>query len=154
VVGFLRLKASPPCPPDIGGVGKFVETRHKSSVVGLNDSETQPTATILLGDQIFPEIQMSQSPVTITYSLETVLTRIEGKLDSLQKDVADLKVDMAEVKTELKSIDRRLEKVEGTQDALIQDVSDLKGAKSLIIPVVVAVLTSILTLLVRSIPNP
>ncbi|MGV2388717.1 MAG UNVERIFIED_CONTAM: hypothetical protein LVR29_11710 [Microcystis novacekii LVE1205-3] len=51
------------------------------------------------------------------------------------------------MKTELKSIDRRLEKVEGTQDALIQDVSDLKGAKSLIIPVVVAVLTSILTLL-------
>jgi len=47
-----------------------------------------------------------------------------------------------------------LEKVEGTQDALIQDVSDLKGVKSLIIPVVVAVLTSILTLLVRSIPNP
>ena len=53
-----------------------------------------------------------------------------------------------------KSIDRRLEKVEGTQDALIKDVSDLKGAKSLIIPVVVAVLTSILTLLLRSIPNP
>ena len=95
---------------------------------------------------------MSQSPVT--NSLEIILTNITEKLDSLQKDVADLKVDIAEVKTELKSIDRRLEKVEGTQDALIQDVSDLKGAKSLIIPVVVAVLTSILTLLVRSIPNP
>ena len=95
---------------------------------------------------------MSQSPVT--NSLEIILTNITEKLDSLQKDVTDLKVDMAEVKTELKSIDRRWEKVEGTQDALIQDVSDLKGAKSLIIPVVVAVLTSILTLLVRSIPNP
>ncbi|MBE9088833.1 shikimate dehydrogenase [Microcystis aeruginosa LEGE 11464] len=95
---------------------------------------------------------MSQSPVT--NSLEIILTNITEKLDSLQKDVTDLKVDMAEVKTELKIIDRQLEKVEGTQDALIQDVSDLKGAKSLIIPVVVAVLTSILTLLVRSIPNP
>jgi chromosome segregation ATPase len=95
---------------------------------------------------------MSQSPVTD--SLEIILTNITEKLDSLQKDVTDLKVDMAEVKTELKIIDRRLEKVEGTQNALIQDVSDLKGAKSLIIPVVVAVLTSILTLLVRSIPNP
>jgi hypothetical protein len=61
---------------------------------------------------------------------------------------------MAEVKTELKSIDKRLEKVEGVRDRLIKDVSDLKGAKSLIIPVVVAVLTTILTLLVRSIPNP
>ncbi|ARI84115.1 hypothetical protein [Microcystis aeruginosa] len=95
---------------------------------------------------------MSQSPVT--NSLEIILTNITEKLDSLQKDFTDLKVDMAEVKTELKIIDRRLEKVEGTQNALIQDVSDLKGAKSLIIPVVVAVLTSILTLLVRSIPNP
>ena len=95
---------------------------------------------------------MSQSPVT--NSLEIILTNITEKLDSLQKDFTDLKVDMAEVKTELKIIDRRLKKVEGTQNALIQDVSDLKGAKSLIIPVVVAVLTSILTLLVRSIPNP
>jgi chromosome segregation ATPase len=95
---------------------------------------------------------MSQSP--FTDSLEIILTNITEKLDSLQKDFTDLKVDMAEVKTELKIIDRRLEKVEGTQNALIQDVSDLKGAKSLIIPVVVAVLTSILTLLVRSIPNP
>ena len=116
----------------------------------ITNNDYQPT--ILLGDRIFPEIQMSQSPVTD--SLEIILTNITEKLDSLQKDVTDLKVDMAEVKTELKSIDRRLEKVEGTQNALIKDVSDLKGAKSLIIPVVVAVLTSILTLLVRSIPNP
>lgn len=116
----------------------------------ITNNDYQPT--ILLGDRIFPEIQMSQSPVT--NSLEIILTNITEKLDSLQKDVTDLKVDMAEVKTELKIIDRRLEKVEGTQNALIKDVSDLKGAKSLIIPVVVAVLTSILTLLVRSIPNP
>lgn len=116
----------------------------------ITNNDYQPT--ILLGDRIFPEIQMSQSPVT--NSLEIILTNITEKLDSLQKDFTDLKVDMAEVKTELKIIDRRLEKVEGTQNALIQDVSDLKGAKSLIIPVVVAVLTSILTLLLRSIPNP
>jgi TolA-binding protein len=116
----------------------------------ITNNDYQPT--IPLGDRIFPEIQMSQSPVT--NSLEIILTNITEKLDSLQKDVTDLKVDMAEVKTELKIIDRRLEKVEGTQNALIKDVSDLKGAKSLIIPVVVAVLTSILTLLVRSIPNP
>jgi TolA-binding protein len=116
----------------------------------ITNNDYQPT--IPLGDRIFPEIQMSQSPVT--NSLEIILTNITEKLDSLQKDFTDLKVDMAEVKTELKIIDRRLEKVEGTQNALIKDVSDLKGAKSLIIPVVVAVLTSILTLLVRSIPNP
>jgi predicted nuclease with TOPRIM domain len=103
---------------------------------------------------ILSRIPMSQSPVTVTYSLEEIFKEIKQSLNTLQKDVTDLKVDMAEVKTELKSIDKRLEKVEGTQDTLIKDVSDLKGAKSLIIPVVVAVLTSILTLLVRSIPNP
>ena len=51
---------------------------------------------------------MSQSP--FTDSLEIILTNITEKLDSLQKDFTDLKVDMAEVKTELKIIDRRLEK--------------------------------------------
>ena len=43
---------------------------------------------------MFPKIQMSQSPVTD--SLEIILTNITEKLDSLQKDFTDLKVDMAE----------------------------------------------------------
>jgi hypothetical protein len=30
---------------------------------------------------------MNQSQETVTYSLETILMRIEGKIDSLQKDV-------------------------------------------------------------------
>jgi hypothetical protein len=35
---------------------------------------------------------MTQSPVTVIYSLEEVLTRIEGKIDELKKEVIDLKV--------------------------------------------------------------
>ena len=35
---------------------------------------------------------MNQSQETVTYSLETILMRIEGKIDSLQKDVTYLKV--------------------------------------------------------------
>jgi len=58
----------------------------------ITNNDYQPT--ILLGDRIFPEIQMSQSPVT--NSLEIILTNITEKLDSLQKDFTDLKVDMAE----------------------------------------------------------
>ncbi len=38
---------------------------------------------------------MNQSQETVTYSLETILTRMEGKIDSLQKDVTDLKVGQA-----------------------------------------------------------
>jgi seryl-tRNA synthetase len=76
---------------------------------------------------------MSQSPITVTYPLETSLTRIEGKIDTLQKEVTDLKVEVAEIKTEFKvevaevkgemkalnekltGMDVRLKSVEGTQ---------------------------------------
>ena len=30
---------------------------------------------------------MTQSPITVTYSLEEILSRIEGKIDDLRKDV-------------------------------------------------------------------
>jgi hypothetical protein len=49
----------------------------------------QKQPTILLGDRIFHEIQMSQSPVTD--SLEIILTNITEKLDSLQKDFTESK---------------------------------------------------------------
>ncbi len=39
------------------------------------------------------------------------------------------------------------------QNTLVQEVSDLKGAKSLIVPIIVAVVTAFLTLLVRLLPN-
>lgn len=44
--------------------------------------------------------------------------------------------------------------MENEQTGLVNDVSSLKGAKSLIVPIVVAILTSVLTLLIRAIPNP
>ena len=34
---------------------------------------------------------MTQTGETVTYSLESVLTRIESKIDTLQRDVNDLK---------------------------------------------------------------
>jgi len=78
---------------------------------------------------------MSQSGETVTYSLEAILTRIEGKIDR---------------------IDDRLTKLEVGQAKLIEvkDISDLKGAKSLIIPVTVAIITAILTVFLRSLPSP
>jgi hypothetical protein len=38
---------------------------------------------------------MNQSQETVTYSLETILMGIEGKIDSLQKEVRDFKVGQA-----------------------------------------------------------
>jgi len=35
---------------------------------------------------------------TVTYSLEAVLTRIEGKIDSLQRDVNKLEIGQSEIR--------------------------------------------------------
>ncbi|NCQ95095.1 MAG: DUF4164 domain-containing protein [Microcystis wesenbergii Mw_QC_S_20081001_S30D] len=45
---------------------------------------------------------------TVTYSLEAVLTRIEGKIDSLQRDVNKLEIGQSELKGEIKALDERL----------------------------------------------
>jgi hypothetical protein len=63
---------------------------------------------------------------TVTYSLEAVLTRIEGKIDSLQKDfnqkfdkiderLNKLEVGQAKLTEKVEGIDHRLKSVEGTQ---------------------------------------
>ncbi len=103
---------------------------------------------------------MTQSPVTVTYSLEEILGEIKQsikevnqKLDTLQKDVTDLKIGQAALTEKVGGIGKRLEKVENEQGTLVKDMSDLKGAKSLIIPIVVAVTTSLVTLLIRTLPS-
>ncbi|MFM6760304.1 MAG: shikimate 5-dehydrogenase [Microcystis panniformis] len=121
---------------------------------------------------------MTQTSETVTYSLESVLTRIESKIDNLQrdvnqkfdnlqrdmdqkidtlqKDVNDLKIETTEIKGEIKTltekvegIDKRLEKVENNYAILVKDIADLKGFKSLIIPMVVAFLSAVVTLGLR-----
>jgi predicted nuclease with TOPRIM domain len=134
-------------------------------------------------------LMMTQTSETVTYSLESVLTRIESKIDSLQrdvnqkfdslqrdvdqkidnlqrdmdqkfdslqKDVNDLKVEVTEIKGDIKTLDqkvetmdKRLEKVEDSYAILVKDIADLKGFKSLIIPMVVAFLSAVVTLGLR-----
>ncbi|CCI32413.1 MULTISPECIES: hypothetical protein [Microcystis] len=81
---------------------------------------------------------------TVTYSLEAALTRIEGKIDSLQRDVNKLEIGQSELKGEIKAlgfkvegIDKRLEKVENEQSVLVKSVSDLQGFRGLILPLIV-----------------
>ncbi len=99
-------------------------------------------------------------PVTVRYSLEEVLKDIKQeikdvntKLDNLQKDVTDLKVGQATLTEKVSGIDKRLEKVEAEQDTMVKAISDLQGFRSLIVPIVVAVATALLTLLFRLVPN-
>lgn len=99
--------------------------------------------------------------ITIETDLKEVLGEIKQQLNAIQEDITDLKIDVATVKTTISSLEgtahsleNKLEKIETEQKNLIKDIADLKGAKSLIIPIIVAVTTSLITLLIRAIPNP
>ena len=81
-------------------------------------------------------------------------TKINQRLDRMETDLTTIKIDVATVKTTVNSLENRLDKIEIEQKTLIKDMADLKGAKSLIIPIIVAVTTSLITLLIRAIPNP
>ncbi len=49
---------------------------------------------------------MSETPITITYSLEEVLKDINGKLDSLQKDVNKINETLIKIESKPNAIDR------------------------------------------------
>jgi septation ring formation regulator EzrA len=104
---------------------------------------------------------MSQTPITVSYTLEEVLTRLEGKIDRLDEKIdkveerlTKLEIGQAALTEKVEGIGKRLEKVENEQTNLVKAVSDFKGVKSLIIPIIVAAITAFLTLFVRSIPFP
>jgi flagellar capping protein FliD len=89
----------------------------------------------------------TMSNETVTYSLEAVLTRIEGKIDNLQKDVDQkfeslqkdfnqkfdkiderlnkLEVGQAKLTEKVEGIDNRLKSVEGTQKNQVWTLSIL-----------------------------
>ena len=86
--------------------------------------------------------------------------KVDDKLDNIQKDVTNINLRLTKVETKLdegvipklNSLNEEIKEIKSNQKTLTTDVSDLKGAKSLIIPIVVAVTTSILTLVIRTIP--
>jgi archaellum component FlaC len=98
--------------------------------------------------------------INVESDLKEILNKLEQKLDNLQGDVSGLRQqDIPSINVKLENLSTRMSQVEKTvdkastnQEAIQKDVSDLKGAKSLIIPIVVAVTTSILTLVIRAIP--
>ncbi|MEG3435779.1 hypothetical protein V0288_01485 [Pannus brasiliensis CCIBt3594] len=45
---------------------------------------------------------------TVTYSLEAVLTRIEGKIDKIDDRLTKLEIGQTEIKGEIKALDERL----------------------------------------------
>ena len=106
----------------------------------------------------------------IETDLSELLLGINGKLDKISSDITDLKVGQAKTEVKLESLAAQMRdakedlssfKTESKEEFIVlkknivllqNDIADLKGAKSLITPIVVAVSVSVLTLVLRSIP--
>jgi murein lipoprotein len=105
---------------------------------------------------------MSQSPITITYSLEEILTRLEQKIDSnhkevnqqldtLQKDVSDFrtetKVAIESLKGEIKTLDVEVKGINKRLDS--QEFINRSIAAGLLL----ALLTGVIKLFFPNFPN-
>ena len=101
---------------------------------------------------------------TVTYSLEAVLTRIEGKIDSYQKDVSQkfdkieerltkLEIGQSELKGDIKALDSKVIETE-------KRINDLNGRLNItsnaFLGIVGILVTGILTILGKIVffPNP
>ena len=84
----------------------------------------------------------------------------EEKVNNLEKDHNEFKESTRKNFDDIKELIEKnnnetkesIKELKNAQETLAADVADLKGAKSLIIPIVVAVTTAILTLVARTIP--
>ena len=79
--------------------------------------------------------------------------KVETKLEKIETRLTNLEVGQTALKSNVENLQETVRDIKTVQNTLVQEVSDLKGAKSLIIPIIVAVVTAFLTLLVRLIPN-
>ncbi|MEA5532420.1 hypothetical protein [Crocosphaera sp. XPORK-15E] len=79
-------------------------------------------------------------PVTVTYSLEEVLKRIEDKLDKMDGRLNKIEIEVTEVKTELKGINKRLDSQEFIN-------------RSIAIGVIVALTSGVIKLFFPNFPN-
>ncbi|GBF55048.1 phosphomannomutase [Microcystis sp. 0824] len=94
---------------------------------------------------------------TVTYSLEAVLTRIEGKIDSLQRDVNErltkLEIGQSEIKGDIKALDSKVMEIEKPIDDLNARVNITTNGFLGIVGIVVTGILGILGKIVFF-PNP
>jgi hypothetical protein len=94
---------------------------------------------------------MSQTPITVTYSLEEILGQINQKLDVLQKDVTDIKIGQIKLEAELKGEIKALEtEVKGIGKRL--DTQEFIN-RSVVVGFVLALTAGAIKLFFPSIPN-
>lgn len=62
------------------------------------------------------------SNIQIETDLKEILNKIDGKLDNLQKDLAELKIGQTEVKGDIKRLDSNI-------STLKEDIKEIKGSQ-------------------------
>jgi septation ring formation regulator EzrA len=97
-------------------------------------------------------VQIESDLKEIPTRFEQRFDKLDQKLDKLNDNTTDINLRLTKVETKLDAATENIKEIKSTQKTLSTDVSDLKGSKSLIIPLVVAVTTSVLTLIIRTIP--
>ncbi len=93
---------------------------------------------------------------TVTYSIADVLKELKQDIKEVNQKLEKLttiEVKLATIETEVRNLKEDVKNIKTVQNTLVTEVSDLKGVKSLVIPIVVAVSTALLTLLFRVLPN-
>ncbi|WP_414574700.1 hypothetical protein [Anabaena sp. CCY 9402-a] len=94
---------------------------------------------------------MSQTPITVTYSLEEILGQINQKLDVLQKDITDIKIGQIKLEAELKGEIKALEtEVKGIGKRL--DTQEFIN-RSVVVGFVLALTAGAIKLFFPNIPN-
>ena len=93
---------------------------------------------------------MSNSIIQV--DIAEILKEIQTDQKTILKEITDLKVGQAYLTGKVNNIEKTVTELKDTQKTLVSDIADLKGAKSLIVPIIVAVTVSILTLVIRTIP--
>ena len=119
---------------------------------------TNPTNEIDLAE-ILGEIRQDLKQLSSNVSdLKVGQARLEEKVNNLEKDHNEFKESTRKNFDDIKELIEKnnnetkesIKELKNAQETLAADVADLKGVKSLIIPIVVAVTTAILTLVARS----
>ena len=95
-------------------------------------------------------------PITVPYDLVEVLKGIEnkfGKIETKLEKLNTIEVKLATIETEVKNLKEDVRDIKIVQNTLVKEVSDLKGFRSMILPLIVggisAVIGGIVTAVLR-----
>ncbi|WP_107668156.1 shikimate dehydrogenase [Cyanothece sp. BG0011] len=86
-------------------------------------------------------------PITVTYDLVEVLKELKQDIKDVNTKLEKLntiEVELAEIKTEVRNLKEDVRDIKTVQNTLVKEVSDLKGFRSLILPLIVGGISAVI----------